>query len=105
MTPLRLSHQEPSSQQKGYEDDHAMTKPPTDMRQFVCPECDHTIFNRRLPDCEKCGALLPEALRYSEQHLAAIAKEQATQQKRKKRHQASLKEKLRPYTLGGLFDE
>lgn len=81
-----------------------MNKSNTAKRQFVCPQCDHTVFNRRLSECEKCGASLPEAVRYSEDQLAAIAREQAIQQKRKAR-QVPLKEQLRPYTLGGLFDE
>lgn len=31
-----------------------------------CPECGFRIYNRRYPNCESCGAALPETLVYSE---------------------------------------
>lgn len=31
----------------------------------TCPECGFRIYNRRFPNCESCGAALPETLVYS----------------------------------------
>ncbi|MCE9660566.1 MAG: hypothetical protein K8R60_18725 [Burkholderiales bacterium] len=31
----------------------------------VCPDCGFRIYNRRFPNCEACGAGLPESLVYS----------------------------------------
>ena len=31
----------------------------------TCPECGFRIYNRRFPNCESCGATLPETLVYS----------------------------------------
>jgi threonine synthase len=44
---------------------------------FRCPACGFTVFNRRVPRCEKCGEALPSDLRYSERDLALIAAEEA----------------------------
>jgi hypothetical protein len=31
----------------------------------TCPECGFRIYNRRFPNCEACGAALPESIVYS----------------------------------------
>ena len=41
-------------------------------RRFQCPACGFTVFNRRVPKCESCSALLPEALLFGAEDLAAI---------------------------------
>jgi len=41
-----------------------------------CPSCGKTIFNKRYPKCEFCGAALPEGLALTtEQRNAIITKE------------------------------
>ena len=29
------------------------------MSKYTCPSCDRQVFNRRLPNCEFCGQVLP----------------------------------------------
>jgi len=31
----------------------------------TCPHCGFRVYNRRFPNCESCGAALPETLVYS----------------------------------------
>ena len=31
----------------------------------TCPDCGFRVYNRRFPNCEACGATLPESLVYS----------------------------------------
>ena len=40
--------------------------------RFNCPACGFAVFNRRLAACEKCGAALPTALRFTEGELARL---------------------------------
>lgn len=44
----------------------------------TCPECGFRIYNRRYPNCESCGARLPEALVYSpvERFMLQLEEEQ-----------------------------
>ena len=39
------------------------------LSKYRCPACDKTIFNRRIPNCEFCGASLPSELLYSQDDL------------------------------------
>jgi hypothetical protein len=34
--------------------------------KYECSECARTLFNRRLANCEFCGATIPQALRLSD---------------------------------------
>ena len=42
----------------------------------ACPECGFRIYNRRFPDCESCGAALPETLVYSPAERFALKQEE-----------------------------
>ncbi len=42
---------------------------------WVCPACGFRIFNRRCPNCESCGAPLPESLLYTAQELTELREE------------------------------
>ncbi len=50
----------------------------TEDRKLECPSCSRPIFNRRLPDCEFCGAPLPEELLMKEEEQDAIHEERTT---------------------------
>ena len=41
-----------------------------------CPECGFRIYNRRFPNCESCGAALPETLVYSPVERFALQQEE-----------------------------
>ncbi len=42
-----------------------------------CPVCNFTVFNRRVPRCEKCGNDLPQHLLFGAKELALLAEEDA----------------------------
>jgi hypothetical protein len=42
----------------------------------TCPECGFRIYNRRYPNCESCGAALPETLVYSAAERFALQHEE-----------------------------
>jgi hypothetical protein len=42
----------------------------------TCPECGFRIYNRRYPNCESCGAALPETLVYSPAERFALQHEE-----------------------------
>ncbi|HEX8911222.1 MAG TPA: hypothetical protein VF796_02600 [Humisphaera sp.] len=42
---------------------------------FKCPACQRPLYNRRRPDCEFCGAVLPAGLLLSPIQVAMIDKE------------------------------
>ncbi|MGZ5157825.1 MAG: hypothetical protein ACXWJA_15565 [Caldimonas sp.] len=44
----------------------------------TCPACGFRVYNRRYPNCESCGAALPESLVYSsvERHALLVADEE-----------------------------
>ncbi len=44
-------------------------------RRFLCPACGFAVFNRRLPTCERCKAVLPEEYVFKPEQLAAIEAE------------------------------
>jgi hypothetical protein len=39
-----------------------------------CPKCSFTVFNRRYPKCESCGAELSPELLYSDTEREALRK-------------------------------
>jgi len=39
-----------------------------------CSSCGFSVFNRRYPKCERCGALLPQGVAYSSEEVAALRK-------------------------------
>lgn len=59
-------------------------KSDSDLRQFVCPACNQTIFNRRHPVCERCGAAIPQELLYTKEQLEAHAEDSARIEKNRK---------------------
>ncbi len=44
-----------------------------------CPICSFTVFNRRYPKCESCGAELPKTLLYSQAEREELRKSEAEQ--------------------------
>ena len=54
----------------------------------TCPECGFTIYNRRFPNCESCGAVLPETLVYSAAERFALQHEEEERSLEKARHGA-----------------
>ena len=52
----------------------------------TCPECGFRIDNRRFPNCESCGATLPETLVYSPVERFALQKAEAERSLEKARH-------------------
>ncbi len=40
--------------------------------KYVCPSCNFPVFNRRVKNCEKCNALLPDELLYSAKQVEDI---------------------------------
>lgn len=49
----------------------------------TCPDCGFRIYNRRYPNCESCGAVLPESIAYSpvERHALLVADEERALEK------------------------
>ncbi|ABM35684.1 hypothetical protein [Polaromonas naphthalenivorans] len=39
-----------------------------------CSSCGFSVFNRRYPNCERCGAQLPQDVAYSREEVAALRK-------------------------------
>ena len=63
-----------------------------------CPRCDRRVFNRRLPNCEFCGSLLPAELLLSvDEQLAADrdAIERAASRRQLERERADERERRR----------
>ena len=48
-----------------------------------CPACGFRVYNRRFPNCESCGAALPESLVYSasERHKLQMQEEERSLEK------------------------
>ena len=44
---------------------------------YRCPTCERLIFNRRLQQCEFCGAVIPAELRFSAQEIAKLDRQMA----------------------------
>ena len=53
-----------------------------------CPECAFQVFNRRYPNCESCGAVLPETIVYTavERHALHLVEEERTLAKDRNDH-------------------
>ena len=68
----------------------------------TCPECGFRIYNRRFPNCESCGASLPETLVYSPVERFALAKQEEERSLEKARQTAS--EEFSITTPGSLDD-
>ena len=54
----------------------------------TCPECGFRIYNRRFPNCESCGAALPETLVYSPVERFALQQEEEERSLEKARRSA-----------------
>ena len=54
-----------------------------------CPECGFTIYNRRVPNCESCGAALPETLVYSAAERFTLQQEEEERSLEKARRSAA----------------
>ena len=67
-----------------------------------CPECGFRIYNRRFPNCESCGAALPETLVYSPAERLVLRQEEDERSLEKARHSAS--EEFSITTPGSLDD-
>ena len=52
----------------------------------TCPDCGFRIYNRRFPNCESCGAALPETLVYSAAERFALQKEDEERALERARH-------------------
>jgi hypothetical protein len=62
------------------------------MNKYRCPACGFQIFNRRVRNCESCGAELPADLLLSPKEIAVLDAEQersrkATEARRRKERQ------------------
>ena len=68
----------------------------------TCPECGFRIYNRRFPNCESCGAALPETLVYSPAERFALQKAEEERSLEKARHGTS--EEFSITTPGSLDD-
>jgi hypothetical protein len=68
----------------------------------ACPECGFRIYNRRFPNCESCGAALPESLVYSPVERLALKVEEDERALEEARHSAS--EEFSITTPGSLDD-
>lgn len=62
-----------------------------------CPSCQRVLYNRRLAQCGFCGAAIPESLRFTAEEEAALKREEADLDQRRKDRQraADIKEEQR----------
>ena len=68
----------------------------------TCPECGFRIYNRRYPNCESCGAALPETLVYSPAERFALQHEE--EERALERDRRSVVEEASITTPGSLDD-
>jgi hypothetical protein len=68
----------------------------------TCPECGFRIYNRRYPNCESCGAALPETLVYSPAERFALQHEE--EERALERARQSSEEEFSITTPGSLDD-
>ena len=68
----------------------------------TCPDCGFRIYNRRFPNCESCGAALPESLVYSPAERFAL--QQAEDERSLERTRRSVEEEFTITTPGSLDD-
>lgn len=62
-----------------------------------CPSCQRVLYSRRLTHCGFCGAEIPESLRFTIEEIAALERELAELEQRRKQRQktADIKEEDR----------
>jgi hypothetical protein len=68
----------------------------------TCPQCGFRVYNRRFPNCESCGAALPETLVYSPSERFALQKAEEERSLEQARHSAA--ENISITTPGSLDD-
>ena len=68
----------------------------------TCPECGFRIYNRRYPNCESCGAALPETLVYSPAERFALQHQE--EERALERARRSVEEDVSITTPGSLDD-
>jgi len=68
----------------------------------TCPECGFRIYNRRFPNCESCGATLPETLVYSPVERFALQQADEERALERARHGAA---EDRSITTPGSLDD
>ena len=68
----------------------------------TCPECGFRIYNRRYPNCESCGAALPETLVYSPAERFAL--QHAEEERALERDRRNLGEDV-AITIPGSLDD
>jgi hypothetical protein len=59
---------------------------------YHCPTCQRIIFNRRLAQCEFCGADIPNSLRFSAAEIAALDRKMAESAQRQKQRELEQEE-------------
>lgn len=47
----------------------------TTRHRYVCPACQFAVFNRRVAQCESCGAALPASVRFTPEQLVLVQAE------------------------------
>ena len=68
----------------------------------TCPHCGFRVYNRRFPNCESCGAALPDTLVYSP--LERFALQRAEEERSLERARRSVAEDVSITTPGSLDD-
>ena len=63
-----------------------------DRMSYHCPTCQRIIYNRRLAQCEFCGAEIPVDLRFSAAEVAALDRKLAESGERRKQRELEQKE-------------
>lgn len=58
-----------------------------------CPSCDKVLYSRRLARCGFCGAEIPEALRFTEEEIAALDRSLAESAARRKENEREFEER------------
>ena len=52
--------------------------------RFKCPACGFSFFNRRLQRCEKCQAILPGSMLFSDHDIDRINREALENEKKRR---------------------
>ena len=58
-----------------------------------CPSCDKVLYSRRLARCGFCGAEIPEALRFTEEEIAALDRRLAESAARQEENEREFEER------------
>lgn len=72
--------------------------------QFKCPECNRTIYNRRVKTCEFCGNSLPSAFLYTEGDKKRLDKVYEDEHKKRMKKRAPLANPGGGISIDGLGD-